>query len=115
LIPRNQALSPAEHQLFPRALILSHSARARPAADRRLPFFNSVIKRLGLPVICIDARHEAVLKMQINKSGRNDAIGIARIMRTDLSNTGMCGSIACSVASPLACRSPQVGSSLPAR
>ena len=38
------------------------------------------LKRLGLPVICIDARHaKAVLKMQINKSDRNDAIGIARI------------------------------------
>jgi len=43
LIARNEALSPAEHQLFSRALILSHSARARPAGDRRLPFFNTVI------------------------------------------------------------------------
>jgi transposase len=34
-------------------------------------------------VICIDARHaKAVLKMQINKNDRNDAIGIARIMQT---------------------------------
>jgi transposase len=34
-------------------------------------------------VICIDARHaKAVLKMQINKSDRNDAAGIARIMQT---------------------------------
>jgi transposase len=38
------------------------------------------LKRLGLPG---DARHaKAVLKMQINKSDRNDAIGIARIMQT---------------------------------
>lgn len=37
---------------------------------------------MGLPVICIDARHaKAALKMQINKSDRNDAIGIARIMQ----------------------------------
>jgi transposase len=37
---------------------------------------------MGLPVICIDARHaKAVLKMQINKSDRNDAVGIARIMQ----------------------------------
>lgn len=43
LITRNQALSPAEHQLFSRALILSHSARTRPAGDRRVPFFNTVI------------------------------------------------------------------------
>jgi transposase len=41
------------------------------------------LKRLGLPAICIDARHaKAVLKMQINKSDRNDAAGIARIMQT---------------------------------
>ena len=41
------------------------------------------LERLGLPVICIDARHaKAVLKMQINKSDRNDAAGIARIMQT---------------------------------
>jgi transposase len=41
------------------------------------------LKQLGLPVICIDARHaKAVLKMQINKSDRNDAVGIARIMQT---------------------------------
>src|SRR6201988_2339442 len=37
---------------------------------------------LGLPVICIDAKHaKAALKMQINKSDRNDAVGIARIMQ----------------------------------
>jgi transposase len=41
------------------------------------------LKRLGLPVICIDARHaKAVLKTQINKSDRNDAVGIARIMQS---------------------------------
>src|SRR5246500_4517285 len=41
------------------------------------------LNRLPLPVICIDARHaKAVLKMQINKSDRNDAAGIARIMQT---------------------------------
>jgi transposase len=40
------------------------------------------LKKLGLPVICIDARHaKAALKMQINKSDRNDAVGIARIMQ----------------------------------
>src|SRR5436190_465795 len=40
------------------------------------------LKKLGLTVICIDARHaKAALKMQINKSDRNDAVGIARIMQ----------------------------------
>lgn len=41
------------------------------------------LKKRGLPVVCIDARHaKAALKMQINKSDRNDAAGIARIMQT---------------------------------
>ena len=41
------------------------------------------LNKMGLPIICIDARHaKAALKMQINKSDRNDAIGIARIMQT---------------------------------
>lgn len=40
------------------------------------------MRKLELPVICIDARHaKAALKMQINKSDRNDAVGIARIMQ----------------------------------
>src|ERR1700749_410398 len=40
------------------------------------------LNKIGLPVICIDARHaKAVLRMQINKSDRNDAAGIARIMQ----------------------------------
>jgi transposase len=41
------------------------------------------LKKRELPIICIDARHaKAALKMQINKSDRNDAAGIARIMQT---------------------------------
>ena len=41
------------------------------------------LKARHLPVICIDARHaKAALAMQINKTDRNDAIGIARIMQT---------------------------------
>jgi len=36
------------------------------------------LNKMGLPVICSDARHaKAALKMQINKSDRNDAVGIA--------------------------------------
>src|SRR6266516_2761261 len=40
------------------------------------------LNKMGLPVICIAARHaKAALKLQINKSDRNDAVGIARIMQ----------------------------------
>lgn len=40
------------------------------------------LRALDLPVICIDARHaKAALSMQINKSDRNDAVGLARIMQ----------------------------------
>ena len=40
------------------------------------------MKKTGLPIVCIDARHaKAALKMQINKSDRNDAFRIARIMQ----------------------------------
>jgi hypothetical protein len=43
LIVRNDALSPAEHQLFTRALLLSHTARPRPSGEDRVPFFNTII------------------------------------------------------------------------
>ena len=40
------------------------------------------LKKKDVPVICIDARHaKAALKLQINKTDRNDAVGIARIMQ----------------------------------
>ncbi|RWB93112.1 MAG: ATP-dependent Clp protease ATP-binding subunit [Mesorhizobium sp.] len=43
LIIRNDALSPAEHQLFTRALVLSQTARARPLGPNRAPLFNTVV------------------------------------------------------------------------
>ena len=43
LIVRNDALSQIEHQLFSRALVHSHSARARPAGAERLPYFNTIV------------------------------------------------------------------------
>lgn len=39
----------------------------------------------GLPVVCIETRHtKAYLKAQVNKSDRNDARGIAQMMRVNL-------------------------------
>jgi transposase len=45
----------------------------------------STLAEAGLPVICVETRHmRAVLKAQINKTDRNDARGIARMMRAGL-------------------------------
>src|SRR5213075_911101 len=45
----------------------------------------SGIAEAGLPVICVETRHmRAVLKAQINKTDRNDARGIAQMMRAGL-------------------------------
>jgi transposase len=42
----------------------------------------SALAEAGLPVICVETRHmQAVLKAQINKTDRNDARGIAQMMR----------------------------------
>ena len=39
----------------------------------------------GLPVVCIETRHaSAYLKAQVNKTNRNDARGIAHMMRVNL-------------------------------
>ena len=45
----------------------------------------SVLAEAALPVICVETRHmHAVLKAQINKTDRNDARGIAQMMRVGL-------------------------------
>jgi transposase len=45
----------------------------------------SALAESGLPVICVETRHmRAVLKAQINKTDRNDARGIAQMMRVGL-------------------------------
>lgn len=42
LIVRHDALSPSEHSLFTRALVLSQSAQARPHGPDRSPLFNGI-------------------------------------------------------------------------
>src|SRR4051794_29990324 len=45
----------------------------------------SALAEAGLPVICVETRHmKAVLKAQINKTDRNDARGMAQMMRVGL-------------------------------
>ena len=45
----------------------------------------SALAEAGLPVVCIETRHaRAYLKAQINKTDRNDARGIAHMMRVNL-------------------------------
>jgi transposase len=45
----------------------------------------SGLAEVGLPVVCIETRHaRAYLKAQINKTDRNDARGIAQMMRVNL-------------------------------
>jgi len=40
------------------------------------------LKGVGLPVICVDARHaKAALSLKVNKTDANDALGLAQIMR----------------------------------
>ncbi|MET3591809.1 energy-coupling factor transporter ATP-binding protein EcfA2 [Mesorhizobium shonense] len=43
LVNRSDVLAPAEHMLFSRAQVASHTASTRPAGDERKPFFNTVI------------------------------------------------------------------------
>jgi transposase len=45
----------------------------------------SALAKAGLPVVCVETRHmQAVLKAQINKTDRNDARGIAQMMRVGI-------------------------------
>src|ERR1700757_4182167 len=48
-------------------------------------WLSSVLAEAGLPVICVETRHmRAMLKAQINKTDRNDARGLAQMMRVGL-------------------------------
>ena len=51
----------------------------------------SALAEAGLPVICVETRHmRAVLKAQINKTDRNDARGMAQMMRAGTLPPGAC-------------------------
>jgi transposase len=67
------------------AFVKSHARHVAPIGLGTGPtstWLWTELNKMRLPIICIDARHaKAALKMQINKSDRNDAVGIARIMQ----------------------------------
>ena len=47
--------------------------------------FTALSAEAGLPVVCVETRHmRAVLQAQINKTDRNDARGMAQMMRAGL-------------------------------
>src|SRR6516225_8861409 len=56
--------------------------RIGPEAGPLSQWLFSALADAELPVICVETRHmQAVLKAQINKTDRNDARGIAQMMR----------------------------------
>jgi len=62
-----------------------HFKRIGLKAGPLLQWLFSALAKAGLPVICVETRHmRAVLKAQINKTDRNDARGIAQMMRAGL-------------------------------
>src|SRR5262249_38260898 len=62
-----------------------HSKRIGLEAGPLSQWLFSALAEAGLPVICVETRHmKAVLQAQINKSDRNDARGIAQMMRAGL-------------------------------
>src|SRR5882724_13556990 len=54
-----------------------------PPQGTRPNWLTLSLRRRGVPVVCIDARHaKAALSLQINKTDANDAFGLAQVVRT---------------------------------
>src|SRR5262249_2039768 len=88
---RNPFRSARDIYEIPELLRRLGSVQTRGANGGTVVVFNihqwlfSVLAEAGLPVICVETRHmRAVLKAQINKTDRNDARGIAQMMRVGL-------------------------------
>ena len=70
---------------------IERAVRGHAGSDARIgietgpmtPWLVHELRARGLDIVCLDARHaSAALKMQMNKTDRNDAEGLAQIMRT---------------------------------
>src|SRR5580704_11727806 len=62
-----------------------HFARIGLEAGPLSQWLFSALAEAELPVVCVETRHmQAVLKAQINKTDRNDARGIAQMIRVGL-------------------------------
>ena len=60
-----------------------HAARIALKTGPLSVWHGRSLSAMGLPVVCLDARHaKAALAMQVNKKDRNDALGLAPIVRT---------------------------------
>ena len=59
-----------------------HAARIGLESGQLSNWMFHELKAIGLPVICVDARHaKAALSLKVNKTDANDALGLAQIMR----------------------------------
>lgn len=59
-----------------------HAARVGLESGPLSTWHWHALKEMGLPIICLDARHaKAALNMQMNKTDKNDAHGLAQIMK----------------------------------
>ena len=68
----------------PRLPLQAHWTGSRPLSQ----WLHSALAEANLPVICVETHMRAVLQAQINKTDRNDARGMAQMMRAGLYRPG---------------------------
>jgi hypothetical protein len=78
----DEVLGPPLWRIYERSLAIERiGLEAGPLSQ----WLYGALAEVGLPVICVETRHmKAALSAQINKSDRNDARGIAQMMRVGL-------------------------------